>query len=95
MTLHPDTTAVHAEFFLWADVSPDVINRVAGLFAQHNLVPELFKARTLGSQLKLTIRVGGLAADRAEIIAAKIGMLVSVGQCRLELSPAGTAALAA
>lgn len=80
------TASAVAVYSLWADHSPDVINRIAGLFAQHNFVPDLFKARALGNQLQLTVRLSAIDEERAAIIAAKIEALVSVQMCRLEVT---------
>jgi hypothetical protein len=87
MTVFPaDVASATATFTVWADHTPDVICRVGGLFAQHNFVPDLFKARTLGDQLHITIRLSPIEEVRAQIIAAKINALVSVQQCRLEVT---------
>ncbi|WP_085655871.1 hypothetical protein [Pseudomonas sp. B11(2017)] len=78
-----------AQYRILAEAEPDLPVRVLNLFALQCLTPEQFNLQRLDDLLSIDIVMGGLSWHRAQVIAQKLGNLVSV--CSVTLHNADAA----
>ena len=71
-------------FRIRAGLDPQSLPRVANYFAQRAIVPREMVMRVLPTHMRIDVTVSGLAAGQAEIIAAKLGEVVTVTGAELE-----------
>lgn len=65
-------------YHLRTDAEAEVLCRLLGLFAQLQLLPEALQVTRLHQDLSIDLRVQGLSAHRAEVLAQKLRGLVCV-----------------
>ena len=73
---------LHA-FAVRAVQDPQVMLRIAGLFAQRNIVPRQLCCRTSGSWLLIDVEVEGGAPATAQLLLEKIRSIVLVERAHL------------
>ncbi|MCW3838096.1 hypothetical protein ACFQ1E_18655 [Sphingomonas canadensis] len=74
-----------ARFEIAGDACPQLLNRLLGLLAQQDRVPDSVIARREGDMLSIGIAIDGIDPHRAEIIAEKMRSMVSVLHVQTQL----------
>ena len=72
-------------FHVTADLCPQALLRILGLVAQHMAIPRSITCERHDDRLDARIAVDGLTPERAEILLAKIAMIVTVREARMTL----------
>lgn len=72
-------------FRIDAVLDPQTLPRIAGLFAQRALVPAMMRMRVLRGHMRVEVKVAGLGAAHAAVIAAKLGEMFAVIEVELEI----------
>lgn len=75
-----------ATFVVTARRCPQLLCRLVGLFAQQDRLVETLRVDALPRSVRASITIGGIDAQRAEIIANKMRSIVSVRTVRLRFA---------
>ena len=79
-----ETADAHARrFHVTADLCPQALLRILGLVAQHMLIPRLMVCERRDDPIRADLALDGLTPERAEILLAKIAMIVTVREALL------------
>ncbi|MET0309512.1 MAG: hypothetical protein ABW023_12470 [Sphingomonas sp.] len=81
-----------ALFAIRADRCPQILNRLTGLFAQSDLIPQSVQARSGDDHMVVRIIQSGISEHRASIIAEKMRVIVTVRSVDAEWSDVGVLA---
>ncbi len=85
----PPTPSV-TTFLVVADLCPQLLCRVLGLFAQQDLLLRCVQARTTANTQRVLIAVDGIDRDSAAIIGEKLRKPVPVRRVMTRCNPPGT-----
>lgn len=78
----PDPTIRH-RLVARGELSPQLPLRVLGLFAQRNLLPDVFVARSQAETLLIELEVSGLDEGPAKVLLEKVRAIVEIDTASL------------